>query len=887
MDTIALIINDKNVGCAAGTSILDAAASHGIKIPTLCHHPDLKPHGACRMCLVEDEDTGRLMASCVTPATASMKIRTDSERVTRHRRNIVRLMMAEHPESCIVCNKGNRCRLRQSAAELGVGETRLYPMPNYKNFEQANPFIVRDLSKCILCGKCIRADHELVVVGAIDYKLRGFRSRPATVHDQALEKSNCTFCGTCVAMCPTGALSIYDRNYVGTPEKTVASVCGFCAVGCALELGIYGNRVVEVNPADRADSVNRSTLCVRGHFANDYLNSNRRLISPMRRQNDESSGTKLVPVDWELAIDAVAGQLQEIATTNGPQSIGFIGSAKCSLEENYLLQKIARAAIGTNNLDHGNYVSGRALQPLLDHRTGGRCRTTTLSEIETAEVIFLIGADPDHTLPVVSYHIKRAVTKGIPLVVIDPRRTELARMATYWLPVSPGGDLALINALATMLISEGSYDAAFIERYTEGFSVYRMGLSGLEPGLVAESAGIEPETLQKVANLLDGKRIAWITGSGLIRQRNRSHALDALLNLALMTGTWGKSGNGFYLLPGESNAVGAADMGVHPEFLPGRDSLRNPKSRQLWEDAWGKKISPDPGLSLPRMVEEAEKGRLKALFIMGENPLRAFPQQKRIRSALEKIDFIVVQDILNGETAALADIILPGAAFAEKSGSFTNLEGRIQSFSAAVAVPGLARADWEILNLLYAALGAGKPYENIDQIRTEIADLVPMYSDLKLGAVGWIKDATGTSSDESVRPRIPFAPVANHQEIAVPDGPHPFTAIFGTRRFHLGSGTRTSSSQRINSYSNHGAVAVCPEDASDLNLVEGENVEITSANGRINRKIKLDAGLRSGMVFIPLGVAGNEAINLIPLSFSDEPLQNGRLSCQVGIKKRN
>jgi len=369
LETIALTIDGKRITCSAGTSVLEAAEQNGIKIPTLCHHPDLKPYGACRMCLVEDEKTGRLMASCVTPVAPDMVIQTATARIIKHRRNIARLMIAEHPESCIVCSKGNRCRLRWVAAQLGIGETNLYHMPNYKPFEEANPFIIRDLSKCILCGKCIRADHELVVVGAIDYNLRGFGSRPATAHELGLEQSTCTFCGTCVSMCPTGALSAKNTRYVGTPERESVSICGFCSVGCSLAIGTADNRIIEVNPAQQPESVNGATLCVRGHFAHDFLNSPARLISPMGRKNGSRKNDELVPVAWDDALDLVAHRLTEIKNENGPQSIAFLGSSKCSNEENYLFQKIARVMVGTNNVDNGGYIFGQTLMKVFDEKT--------------------------------------------------------------------------------------------------------------------------------------------------------------------------------------------------------------------------------------------------------------------------------------------------------------------------------------------------------------------------------------------------------------------------------------------------------------------------------------------------------------------------------------
>jgi len=368
LENINLTIDGNNIICPKGSSIFDAAQGNGIKIPNLCYHHSLKPFGACRLCLVEEEKTGRLMASCVTPSAQDMVILTDSPRIIQHRRNIVRLMMAEHPESCIVCNKGNRCQLRQIAAQLGIGETNLYSMPNYKMLEQANPFIVRDHSKCILCGKCVRADHELVVTGAIDYSLRGFKTRPLTAHDLPLEHSSCTFCGTCVSICPTGALSTKSQ-FVGTPERESVSICGFCGIGCSLSMGAEGEKIVDVNPAHLKKSVNDATLCVRGHFAHDYLNSGDRLTQPLIRKDNE-----LIPASWDEALKMIADRFMDIQEKTGPQSLAFLGSSKCTNEENYLFQKIARVIFKTNNVDNGGYITGRHFLSMIEDRTdpGGR-----------------------------------------------------------------------------------------------------------------------------------------------------------------------------------------------------------------------------------------------------------------------------------------------------------------------------------------------------------------------------------------------------------------------------------------------------------------------------------------------------------------------------------
>jgi formate dehydrogenase alpha subunit len=613
LDTIPLTIDGKKITCPAGTSILDAAEQHGIKIPRLCHHPDLKPFGACRMCLVEDENTGRLMASCVTPAARDMLLQTASPRIVKHRRNIVRLMIAEHPESCIVCSKGNRCQLRQVAANLGIGETDLYPMPNFKPLEQANPFIIRDLSKCILCGKCIRADHELVVVGAIDFNLRGFASRPATTHELGLEQSNCTFCGTCVSLCPTGALSTKNTRFVGSPASESDSICGFCGVGCNLAMGAVDDHIIEVNPAHLPQSVNGATLCVRGHFAHDFLNSTDRLVAPLLRKSNDDNEKSLVPVSWEEALERVAGRLMDIKHENGPQSIAFLGSSKCSNEENYLFQKMARLFIGTNNVDNGGYIFGQSLLKVFDEKTNAGYRVNRLADLAQAEVILTLGADPNHSVPVVSYYLKRAAHQGIPLIVVDPRRTELANFADRWLSINPRTDLELLNGLAALLHEKEAYNPEFIDRYTEGFSLFRYGLSSLDMDKVSGITGLAKDTIQATADVLKGKKVAIVIGHGILQQKNAMHTLGAILNLSLMTGSLGSTGAGVYVLAKENNQAGAMDMGASPDLLPGRQSLGDDMARKKWEKSWQTNLSPDAGLNMDRMIEAAEKGSQKAL----------------------------------------------------------------------------------------------------------------------------------------------------------------------------------------------------------------------------------------------------------------------------------
>ncbi len=877
MEVITLTINGKTISCNPGVSLLEAAVQNGFPIPTLCHHPELKPFGACRVCLVEEEKNGRLMAACVTPATPNMVIRTNTPRVLSHRRNIVSLMLASHPESCIVCDKGNRCRLRQVAANLGIGEIRLDPMPSDQTPDQLNPFIYRDLSKCILCGKCIRADHELVVTGAIDYSFRGIHAYPATLQDKPLEQSGCTFCGTCVAVCPTGALTTRSI-YVGVPEREVDTVCGFCGVGCRLRLGAVGGLVMEANPSTGIKSVNGTTLCVRGHFGHDYLNTPKRLTQPMIRKEGE-----LVPASWEEALQETARRLLQIREQHGPRSIAFLGSSKCTNEENYLFQKIARSLLKTNNLDNGGYALGRRLLNCIEKRTDGSGRFNffagSLSGLEKSDIILVIGADPPQSMPVVGYYLKRGAVDGIPLIVVDPRKTELTRYSTLWLPVRPGADADLIHAIAALILGQKGQDASFVDRFTEGFRGYAESLSALDIDQICDRTGLMRESLEKAAELLSHKKIAFVVGDGVLKQRSGQESVDALLNLAMMTGSIAHKGAGFYIPAKENNLVGAWDMGCVPDALPGRRFVGDKEARREWENAWQTDLPEDPGMDLVQMIYAAEKGALRGLYIMGENPLRSLPQPERIKAAFAKLDLIVVQDILRNETVSNAHIVLPGAAFSEKKGAFINMEGRLQHLAPAAIPPGEARPDLDILASLARNLGDADSPASLEQVRAEIGRVLPLYAPAAAsGQLVWIQKG------ERGGAAIPFSPVRNSvQEKSDPAYPH--VAVIDSPRYHLGSGTRTGLSARISALNTHGGIAVAPEDALKWGVSDGDTIRLTSAVGTLKGRIRIDKSMRVGLVSVPLGDDANQArclIGLTPLMDSASPGWN---TCPVFIER--
>ncbi len=867
MEEISLTIDGKAVTCKPGTTVLDAAREIGVSIPTLCQHDDLKPAGACRICLVEEENSHRILASCVTPVAPDMAIRTDSPPVLRHRANVIRLIMANHPESCILCDQGNRCRLREIATDLGIGRIDLYPMPRSFSLENANPFIVRDLTKCILCGRCIRADRELVVVGAIDYHFRGFDAYPATLHQEPLENSTCTFCGTCVTMCPTGALRAKTKGYAGSPEKWAPSICGFCGVGCAVRLGSAGGRLVEVEPANGKETVNRSTLCVRGHFEQDFLGSQARLRVPRIIRNGES-----VEVSWREAMDAVIEGVRSICAESGPQSIAFLGSPNCSVEENYLFQKIARAHVGTNNLLLDAFEN-----PAAERLMGLNPFEVRL--IEESEALLVVGADPTNTHPVLGYALKRAARwKEVPLVVIDPVRTDLVPFARAWLGPAPLGECEILNALAAAMIRNGEPDPA----KGEGLDEFKAALLGIDLEDVCRRNGLEPEALQRAARLLQGKRVVFVVGDRVLYPPHGESALRSLRSLALLTGSPEGTTEGGLLIPAvECNRVGALDMGVSRRMLPGRMPLEEEANRRYWERVWGGRISPDPGLSPFRLIREAENGNLKALYVMGENPLRSFPQPGRVRRALENLELLVVQDILETETAALAHVVLPGAAFAEKEGTFTNMEARVQAFTAAMPPPGEARSDWRILSGILEGLSpSAGPYGRIDDIRREIRDHVPGYGSVFIKGSEDIFSVFRGPLPDAVEDFLSYSPpgvFSQEQE----DAGYPFLALLESPRRHIGSGTRTSRSGSIDFPVPFYGLEVNPEDAASVGIQSGDRVRVVSASGSLVREAEVCSRIGPGVVLVATGVQNNEAMELLTIEREEIPSK----ACRVRLEK--
>ncbi len=892
MEAITITLDGVEVSGYSGMTILDLARESGVNIPTLCHDPALTPTGACRLCLAEDERSGALLAACVTPITPGMVINTRSPRVVERRKTIIQLMLASHPDSCLVCDKGNRCQLRKIASEMGIGLIELQRIPQSAAIEEVNPFIERDLSKCILCAKCLRACQELVVEGAIDYVGRGFASKPTTLSDVPLENSECTFCGTCVALCPTGALMEKERTYGGTTTTTVDTVCPFCGCGCSICLEVKDNRLIRVRPS-AGSSVNHGTLCVRGCYGYDFVHSQERLTSPLVRRDSDFEA-----VSWEQALDQIATEFQRIKESYGSDSLAVLGSSKCTNEENYLLQRLARGVFGTNNIDNGSRLYSSASRVGLGWSIGFPGTTSSLDELEQSGVIMVIGADPVTSAPAVGYAIKRAVRyQGAKLLLVDSRETKLAPFAHLWLRPRVGTDVALMNGLATVITDETLYDEEFVARRTDNFTELLGGLKAYSPEHVEEITGVPGQDVQLAARLFAGaERGSIVYGNGITQQVTGTDSVMALANLAMLTGNIGHRGGGIFALQRENNAQGACDMGSLPDFLPGYQGIGDTQARKNFEKRWAVSLPTDVGLTAVEMMEQAREGKVKGMLIVGENPGLSFPNPSFVKEALASLDFLVVADMFLTETAKLAAVVLPAASFAEKEGTFTNFEGRVQAVRKAIEPAGDSLPDWEIIVKLASRMGYSMPYSSPGQVMDEIEELVPLYqrlaytdferedldwADLESGRLGTRRLYKGPFPSGFGR----FSPVEYTPPRNVSGDGYPLTLLSGSILHHFGSGSRSFRAWRLKKFSPYAWVEIGESDAQHLGLSDGDRVRVVSPVGEVSSTVRVTDTLPSGMLFMPISFPESPVNELFGITLDPRAKTPALKQCAVRLER--
>lgn len=723
MSAVKLTIDGTEIEVTAGTTILSAARELGIDIPTLCYDPELPPNGACRLCLVEVEKAKALIASCVTPVAPGMVVYTESERVVSARRAILSLLIANHPLVCITCERTGSCKLQDYCYRYGVTDSEYVGEVKDLPFDESNDFFIRDMNKCILCGICVGKCQEIVGAGAIDFTKRGFVTNVGPAYEDKIEDSTCVFCGLCIDSCPVGAL--IPKTTVGKGRfwqvEKVRGVCPYCGVGCGIILQVRNGMVIDVQP-DRKSPVNRGHLCARGKFGWDYLQNQERLTTPLVK----SEGV-FVAVSWEEALGLIVDNLEEVIRRHGPDSIMGLCSPKASNEESYLFQKLIRT-LGSNNVDsYSRHCHAPAVEGMMK-AFGGATMTNSMEELVLTDAILVVEADPLKTHPIIGYRIREAVRRGARLITAQSEETGLAELTGLHLAIKPGSAVFLINALAAVILEEGLHDQSFINKRTEGFEAYRNSFDSSVISRALEITGITEDQLRSAArNFATAGRSAIVSNAGGSEQAGDSQLVLALANLALLTGNVGRERCGLYLPYSENNLQGCADMGAMPSVLTGYQSLKVRSVRDKFSRAWQVEIREQPGLSAAELFDYNVNTKIKAMLIMAENPAACGENHEAAASILKQLDFLVVQELFMTETAMLADVVLPAAGFAERTGTYTNVGRQVQLNRAAVKPPGEAHANWEIIAELAGWLGFEWEYDGPEDIFAEIAALTPQY----------------------------------------------------------------------------------------------------------------------------------------------------------------
>ncbi|GAB4113172.1 MAG: formate dehydrogenase subunit alpha [Candidatus Caldatribacteriota bacterium] len=857
---VSLTINGKTIRALEGKTILEVATDVGISIPTLCAMPELGfTPGSCRVCVVEVEGLANLPASCVYPIRDGMVIHTNSQRVKEARRMVLELLLSNHPLDCMTCEKSGDCVLENLAYELGVKESRFGRTEKRLPLDESNPFIVRDLNKCVLCGRCVEICNEIQQTHAINTGYRSSRSKIIAGLDEGLRYSECVSCGQCVAVCPVGAL--IDKTAQGKGRswefQKVHTTCNYCGCGCGFDLNIKDGRVVKVtsNPDSVVNGIN---LCVKGRFGNDYIHKEDRLTTPLIRKNG-----KLEPASWEEALQLISDKFKKIKEESGSDSLAVLSSAKCTNEENFLLMKFARAVLGTNNVDHCARLCHSSTVAGLASAFGSGAMTNSIKEIANASVIYLTGSNTTENHPIIALEIKKAVTKnGAKLIVADPREIELAKYATIWLRQRPGTDVALFNGLMNVIIQEGLEDQKFIQERTEDYEKLKETVLKYTPEIVEKITGVPAEDIRKAVRLYATAACASIIYSmGITQHITGTDNVLSTANLAMLTGNIGKESAGVNPLRGQSNVQGACDMGALPNVYSGYQAVTDSQVRKKFSQAWGVKLPDKAGLTVVEILNAAYEGKIRGIFIMAENPAMSDPDLNHSREALQKTEFLVVSDIFMTETSELADVVLPGVSFVEKDGTITNTERRIQRIRKAIEPVGKAKPEWQIICDLAQKMGYPMSYNSPAEIMEEIAELTPIYGGvfyprLEKEGLQWPcpnSNHPGTiylHKEKFTRGKGKFFPVEFKEAAELPDQEYPFIFTTGRVLYHFHTGTITRRIKGLNEIYPEALVEISPQDAKELNIKDGEMVEVSSRRGKIRAKTQITEKSGKGVVFM-------------------------------------
>ncbi|MFD7155557.1 formate dehydrogenase subunit alpha [Kribbella sp. NPDC059898] len=745
---VMLEIDGIPVTVAEGTSLIRAAALAGIDIPKLCATDSLDAFGSCRLCLVEVDGRRGTPASCTTPVDQGMRVRTQSPKLEKLRQGVMELYISDHPLDCLTCPANGDCELQDMAGVVGLRQVRYGSGgENHLELEKdtSNPYFDFEPSKCIACSRCVRACGEIQGTFALTIEGRGFGSKVSAGAGESFIDSECVSCGACVEACPTSTLQEKAVVELGMPTRTVKTTCAYCGVGCSFNAELRGDELVRMVP-DKNGGANEGHACVKGRFAFGYATHPDRVLSPMIRERITDDWRE---VDWDTAIGHVAERMRAVQDRYGVGAIGGITSSRTTNEEVYVVQKMVRAAFGNNNVDTCARVCHSPTGYGLKQTFGESAGTQDFRSVAAADVILVIGANPTDGHPVFASRMKRRLREGAQLVVIDPRRIDLVRSphieAKYHLPLAPGTNVAMVNALAHVVVTEGLVDREFVDARCEDFDAWAEFIARPEnsPESAATTTGVPADDIRAAARLYAGARNAAIYyGLGVTEHSQGSTMVMGMANLAMATGNIGRDGVGVNPLRGQNNVQGSCDMGSFPHELPGYRHVSDDAVRQVFEDLWQRPIDARPGLRIPNMFDSALDGSFRGLYVQGEDIAQSDPNTSHVYASLKALDLLVVQDLFLNETAQLAHVFLPGTSFLEKDGTFTNAERRINRVRPVMA-PRTGKHEWEIPCEIARAMGYPMEYDDPSQIMDEIAALTPTFTGVsfakldRLGSVQW------------------------------------------------------------------------------------------------------------------------------------------------------
>ena len=840
MEKVTIKIDGQDFSVPKNTTILEAALGNNIYIPHLCYHPDLKPVGNCRICLVE-LDNGRIVTSCRTIVREGMALKTDSPEVDKVRRPVVEMLIANHHMDCRSCGKKGNCALQKIRAKSKIDKKRLERLRVPKEklpVDTSNPFFEKNPNKCVLCGICIRTCKDIQKVSAINFAGRGHTARVSPFKDTLIVQSRCESCGECVVRCPVGALVV--KNFK-RPKDEFRSVCPYCSVGCGIYLGTRDNVLVNIR-GNSKNPVNKGQLCVKGRFGWSFVNSTERLTSPLIKQNG-----KFIKATWDEALELIVSKFKNYKR----EEFALLASAKSTNEDSYIAQKFARVVTGSNNIDSSARLCHASSINAIYETTRRMAIASSMDEIEQSACIIVAGTNITRTHPVAGIRIKKAVENGAKLILISPNETDLCSFAKVWLRPYPATDAALLMGMCGVIVDEGLFDESFIKERCDNFEDFKASIDNFTLGRVEKITGIERDTIVEAAKLyatMKPASILWSTG--ITQHPDGTDIVHGFVNLSILTGKIVQPSSGLSPLWRQNNALGACDMGCLPDFYPGYQSVTSPEVQKKFESSWGRRLNPEPGLTFTETIQATLNGKVKTLYIIGSDPASRITHQK-VKEALKRAEFIVLQDIFLNETSKFAHVVLPAASFAEKDGTFTNTERRVQRIHKAIEPVKSSKPDWHILCDIAKKSGfKGFDFTCTEEIMSEISSLTPLYKNVSYSALNKVTMQLTSPDEEKTQVRFKFTPLKYKTPSEKADIDFPLILISEMDIYSAGSLSRRV--EGLNSLSAKGLVYLNQKDAMDFEIENDKMVKVISRYGEIEGKAKITDISPPGIVAMSL-----------------------------------